>query len=50
MIVDAGNGLGVQDRLIAELVRPRRLVAVNITEWQLTAGRSTGWRQLAPRP
>jgi ubiquinone/menaquinone biosynthesis C-methylase UbiE len=43
VIVDAGNGLGVQDRLIAELVRPRRLVAVNITEWQLAAGR----RQLA---
>ena len=40
VIVDAGNGLGVQDRLIAEMVRPRRLVAVNITEWQLTAGRS----------
>ena len=39
VIVDAGNGLGVQDGLIAELVRPRRLVAVNITEWQLTAGR-----------
>jgi SAM-dependent methyltransferase len=39
VIVDAGNGLGVQDRLIADLVRPRRLVAVNITEWQLTAGR-----------
>ena len=39
VIVDAGNGLGVQDRLIAELVRPRRLVAVNITEWQLAAGR-----------
>ena len=39
VIVDAGNGLGVQDQLIADLVRPRRLVAVNITEWQLTAGR-----------
>gem|GEM_PF-768735 len=40
VIVDAGNGLGVQDALIAEVVRPRRLVAVNITEWQLAAGRS----------
>ena len=40
VIIDAGNGLGVQDSLIAELVRPRRLVAVNITEWQLAAGRS----------
>ena len=40
VIVDAGNGLGAQDRLIAELVRPRRLVAVNITEWQLAAGQA----------
>ena len=39
MILDVGNGLGTQDRLIAETSRPRRLVAVNITEWQLTAGR-----------
>ncbi len=39
VLVDAGNGLGIQDGLIAELVRPRRLVAVNITEWQLAAGR-----------
>jgi SAM-dependent methyltransferase len=39
VIVDVGNGLGTQDALIAETARPRRLVAVNITEWQLTAGR-----------
>ena len=39
VILDAGNGLGTQDPLIAEVVRPRRLVAVNITEWQLAAGR-----------
>jgi SAM-dependent methyltransferase len=39
VVADVGNGLGTQDRLIAELVRPRRLVAVNITEWQLAAGR-----------
>src|SRR5215468_12501528 len=39
VVTDVGNGLGTQDRLIAELVRPRRLVAVNITEWQLAAGR-----------
>ena len=39
MILDAGNGLGTQDPLIAGTVRPRRLVAVNITEWQLAAGR-----------
>ena len=39
VVLDAGNGLGTQDPLIAEVVRPRRLVAVNITEWQLAAGR-----------
>jgi SAM-dependent methyltransferase len=39
VILDAGNGLGTQDPLIAEVVRPRRLVAANITEWQLRAGR-----------
>jgi hypothetical protein len=39
VILDAGNGLGTQDPLIAEVVRPHRLVAVNITEWQLMAGR-----------
>jgi SAM-dependent methyltransferase len=39
VVADVGNGLGTQDPLIAELVRPRRLVAVNITEWQLAAGR-----------
>jgi SAM-dependent methyltransferase len=39
VILDVGNGLGTQDRVIAEVLRPRRLVAVNITEWQLSAGR-----------
>src|SRR5271154_4272645 len=39
VILDAGNGLGTQDPLIAEVARPRRLLAVNITEWQLRAGR-----------
>jgi SAM-dependent methyltransferase len=39
VIVDVGNGLGTQDPLIAEQVRPRRLIAVNVTEWQLMAGR-----------
>jgi SAM-dependent methyltransferase len=39
VVADVGNGLGTQDQLIAEQVRPRRLVAVNITEWQLAAGR-----------
>ncbi len=39
VILDVGNGLGTQDPLIAETLRPRRLVAVNITRWQLVAGR-----------
>jgi SAM-dependent methyltransferase len=39
VVVDVGNGLGTQDPLIARSRHPRRLVAVNITEWQLTAGR-----------
>lgn len=39
MIADVGNGLGTQDPVIAAVTRPRRLVAVNITQWQLTAGR-----------
>jgi SAM-dependent methyltransferase len=38
-VLDVGNGLGAQDPLIAAALRPRRLVAVNITEWQLEAGR-----------
>jgi len=39
VILDVGNGLGAQDPLIASVARPRRLVAVNITEWQLATGR-----------
>jgi len=39
VIADVGNGLGTQDPVIAGVARPRRLVAVNITQWQLTAGR-----------
>jgi SAM-dependent methyltransferase len=38
-ILDVGNGLGAQDPLIAEIARPTRLVAVNITRSQLVAGR-----------
>ena len=38
-ILDVGNGLGVQDAVIAEVARPRTLVAMNITESQLRAGR-----------
>ena len=39
VILDVGNGLGTQDPVIVEVLHPRRLVAVNITEWQLSAGR-----------
>jgi SAM-dependent methyltransferase len=49
VIVDVGNGLGTQDPLIADSARPRRLVAVNITEWQLAAGRDR-LRQAAAAP
>jgi SAM-dependent methyltransferase len=38
-VLDVGNGLGAQDRLIAEEVQPRRLVALNVTRSQLVAGR-----------
>ena len=38
-ILDVANGLGAQDPVIAEAVRPRLLVAVNLTELQLRAGR-----------
>jgi SAM-dependent methyltransferase len=39
VIVDIGNGLGTQDPVIAKVVRPHRLVAVNVAQWQLAAGR-----------
>jgi SAM-dependent methyltransferase len=39
VILDVGNGLGTQDPVIAQTARPRKLVAMNITEWQLGAGR-----------
>ena len=48
--LDVGNGLGMQDPVIVEVLRPRRLVAVNITEWQLSAASRSrsrprrGWR------
>jgi erythromycin 3''-O-methyltransferase len=38
-VLDVGNGLGVQDPVIAEVARPRRLYVVNITRSQLVAGR-----------
>jgi erythromycin 3''-O-methyltransferase len=51
-VLDVGNGLGVQDPVIAEVAEPRRLVAMNITESQLRAGRehvtsAGGWPLLA---
>ena len=39
VLADVGNGLGTQDPLIAQTARPRRLVTMNITEWQLEQGR-----------
>jgi SAM-dependent methyltransferase len=38
-VLDVGNGLGAQESVIAETARPFRLVALNITESQLRAGR-----------
>jgi erythromycin 3''-O-methyltransferase len=38
-ILDVGNGLGVQDPVIAEVAQPERFIAMNITESQLRAGR-----------
>jgi SAM-dependent methyltransferase len=40
-ILDVGNGLGTQDPVISAVASPRKLVALNITEWQLHAGRAT---------
>ena len=40
VILDVGNGLGAQDAVIAAVARPRQLIAVNITESQLRAGRA----------
>ena len=39
VVLDVGNGLAAQDPLIAEVAQPKRLVALNITESQLRAGR-----------
>jgi cyclopropane fatty-acyl-phospholipid synthase-like methyltransferase len=39
-ILDVGNGLGAQDPVISSVARPGSLVALNITEWQLRAGRT----------
>jgi erythromycin 3''-O-methyltransferase len=39
VVLDVGNGLGAQEPLIADTLRPRRLVAINVTRSQLVAGR-----------
>jgi SAM-dependent methyltransferase len=39
VVLDVGNGLGVQDPVIASVARPRMLIALNVTEWQLRRGR-----------
>jgi erythromycin 3''-O-methyltransferase len=39
-VLDVGNGLGAQDALIARIVEPSRLVALNVTRSQLVAGRA----------
>lgn len=38
-ILDVANGLGAQDPVIARVAAPRLLVALNLTEFQLRAGR-----------
>lgn len=38
-VLDVGNGLAEQDPVIAEVVNPRSLTALNITRSQLVAGR-----------
>ena len=38
-VLDVGNGLGEQDPVIAEVARPRTLIALNITRSQLLAGK-----------
>ena len=38
-ILDVANGLGAQDPVIARVAAPKRLVVVNLTEFQLRAGR-----------
>jgi len=39
VILDAANGLGLQDEVIAALVTPRHLIALNLSETQLRVGR-----------
>lgn len=39
-VLDVGNGLAAQDPVIATVAQPRSLVALNVTESQLRAGRA----------
>jgi ubiquinone/menaquinone biosynthesis C-methylase UbiE len=39
-VLDVGNGLAAQDVVIRELLRPDRLIAVNVSHFQLREGRS----------
>jgi ubiquinone/menaquinone biosynthesis C-methylase UbiE len=39
-VLDVGNGLAAQDVVIRQLLRPDRLVAVNVSHFQLREGRS----------
>ena len=39
-LLDVANGLGAQDPVIARVAEPRVLVAVNLSEYQLRAGRA----------
>jgi SAM-dependent methyltransferase len=39
VILDIGNGLGVQDVVVAARLRPGRLVTLNLSEFQLRSGR-----------
>jgi cyclopropane fatty-acyl-phospholipid synthase-like methyltransferase len=41
VVLDVGTGLGVQDPVIAEVARPRTLIALNVSEWQLREGRAS---------
>jgi cyclopropane fatty-acyl-phospholipid synthase-like methyltransferase len=48
-ILDVGNGLGAQDPVIADVARPERLIAINITASQLRDGRER-LRRAGARP
>lgn len=48
-VLDVGNGLGEQDRLIAEVASPSSLTALNVTLSQLRAGRAA-LRDASARP